>query len=258
MTDNELTALIEQIDPQRLPAHVAVIMDGNGRWAQARGLDRSRGHLEGVTTVRNITTIASDLGLRYLTLYTFSTENWNRPKVEVDMLMHLIATALEKETPDLIANNVKLTLIGETASMPDITRQKLQQCMDSTAHCTGLTLVLAISYSARWDITEACRRIASEVKEGKIDAADINADLISSRLTTADIPDPDLLIRTGGDIRISNFLLWEIAYSELYFTPKYWPDFQKTDFCKAVIDYQSRQRRFGMTGEQIKDSTNEI
>lgn len=258
MADNELQTLIERIDRRRLPAHVAVIMDGNGRWAKERGFDRSRGHIEGVSSVRNITTIASDLGLRYLTLYTFSTENWNRPKAEVDMLMHLIATALEKETPDLIANNVRLTLIGETLTMPDITRQKLQQCMDSTAHCTGLRLILAISYSARWDITEACRKIATDVKNGLLDINDIAVNTISTRLTTADIPDPDLLIRTGGDIRVSNFLLWEIAYSELYFTKKYWPDFQKTDFCEAIIAYQSRQRRFGMTGDQIQNSTNEI
>lgn len=251
MPDIEFTKLIERIDSGRVPEHVAVIMDGNGRWAKARGLDRSQGHIEGINTVRRTTEIASDLGVKYLTLYTFSTENWNRPKEEVDILMHLIVTAIENETPGMLANNVRLKVIGDMSNMPEATYRRLCQCIDDTAHCTGITMCLAISYSARWDVAQACRVISEDVKNGVIDSADIDADLISGRLTTAGMPDPDLLIRTGGDLRISNFLLWEIAYSELYFTPKYWPDFQKTDFCEAIIDYQSRQRRFGLTGDQI-------
>ena len=254
MESDELTRLKERIDRDRLPSHVAIIMDGNGRWARERGLDRSDGHAEGVTTVRKITEIASELGLGYLTLYTFSTENWNRPKAEVDILMHLIVTAIERETPDLIANNVRLTMIGDHGIMPEATYTRLCQCMADTSHCDGLTLCLAISYSARWDIVNACRRLARDIRDGKADPDGVDAESFSRKLTTAAMPDPDLLIRTGGDFRISNFLLWEIAYSELYFTPKYWPDFQKTDFCEAIIDYQSRQRRFGLTGDQILNS----
>lgn len=243
--------LINKIDPQKLPAHVAIIMDGNGRWAKARQLNRSAGHVEGVNTVRRITEIASEIGIKHLTLYTFSTENWNRPKEEVDALMHLIVTAIERETPDLIKNNVSLTMIGDTSRMPQEAHDRLCQCINDTSHCTGLNLCLALSYSARWEITQACKAIAKEVENGSLNIADISDDVISSHLNTASMPDPDLLIRTGGDMRVSNFLLWQIAYSEICVVDTYWPDYSKEDFCNAIIQYQSRERRFGMTSEQI-------
>jgi undecaprenyl diphosphate synthase len=243
---------LEKIDSARLPKHVAIIMDGNGRWAQARGLDRSAGHVEGVNTVRRITEIASEVGIKYLTLYTFSIENWNRPKEEVDALMDLIVVAIERETPDLIKNNVKLTMIGNIMRLPQTARERLQKCMADTSHCNGLTLVLALSYSARWEIVEAARNIAAKVSANELKLDDINDDIFASQLTTADMPDPDLLIRTGGDLRISNFLLWQIAYTEIFVTNTYWPDFTKDDFVDAVVQYESRQRRFGLTGEQVE------
>lgn len=236
----------------KTPRHVAIIMDGNGRWAQQRGLDRSEGHAEGVKTVRRITEAASRAGIEYLTLYTFSTENWNRPKAEVDALMHLIVIAIERETPDLIKNNVRLTMIGDMDRMPKEARERLERCMKETSHCTGLTLVLALSYSSRWEIVEACKRLASDAVAGKIDPSEINDSLFSDNLSTAGMPDPDLLIRTGGDMRVSNFLLWQIAYAELFITPTYWPDFSEEDFYAAIDAYTGRQRRFGLTGEQIK------
>ena len=247
-----LTDKIEQINGKQLPKHVAVIMDGNGRWAKERDLDRSAGHVEGVKSVRMVTEIASDLGIKYLTLYTFSTENWNRPQAEVDALMHLIAIAIERETPDLIKNNVKLRIIGDLTRVPEFALQKLNRCIDATASCTGLTMVLAISYSARWEITAAAKKIAHLVKENKITEEDINEHLFCDSLSTAGMPDPDLLIRTGGDYRISNYLLWQIAYAELYFSQKFWPNFTKEDFCDAVIQFQSRERRFGKTSEQVQ------
>lgn len=245
---------IRLIDSNKLPSHVAVIMDGNGRWAKQRNLDRSMGHVEGVTSVRRVTEIASDIGVKFLTLYTFSTENWNRPQEEVDALMHLIAIAIERETPDLIKNNVKLRLIGDMSRIPEFALNKLNKCVDATASCTGLTMVLAISYSSRWEIISAAQKLALAVKDGKISADEITEKLFSENLTTAGIPDPDLLIRTGGDYRISNYLLWQIAYSELYFSQKYWPDFSKEDFCDAILHYQSRERRFGKTSEQVQNN----
>lgn len=247
-----LSSLIKQIRPEALPSHVAIIMDGNGRWAKSRGLDRSAGHVEGVNTVRQITEIASELGVEYLTLYTFSTENWNRPKEEVDALMHLIVVAIERETPDLIKNNVRLTMIGDFERMPSEAHNRLSRCMEETSHCTGLTLVLALSYSARWEITRAVREIAREVSSGALSAENISDETIAAHLTTAALPDPDLMIRTGGDFRVSNFLLWQIAYSEIYVTSTYWPDFGKEQFCEAIIDYQRRERRFGLTSEQLQ------
>jgi len=241
-----------QINRDAIPAHVAIIMDGNGRWAKARGLDRSAGHVEGVNTVRRITEAASELGVKYLTLYTFSTENWSRPEAEVAALMHLIGVAIERETQDLIKNNVRLTMIGDFSRIPDAALTKLNGCIDATARCTGLTLVLALSYSSRWELTEATRRIAADVAAGRLTPEEITTGTINSHLTTAGMPDPDLLIRTGGDCRISNYLLWQIAYSELYFTSKYWPDFSKDDFVEAILKYQSRERRFGLTGDQLK------
>ena len=242
---------IDKIDRTRLPKHVAIIMDGNGRWAKQRGLMRSFGHENGVTTVRKITEIASELGIGYLTLYTFSTENWNRPQDEVDALMNLVVVSIEQQTPDLIKNNVRLTAIGDLERMPDFARQRLAKCMDDTSHCTGLVLCLALSYSSRWEIVEACKILARKAVAGEIEVESINADMLSQTLATNFMPDPDLLIRTAGDERISNFLLWQIAYSELYFTDKYWPDFTKDDFCEAILSYQQRERRYGKTSEQL-------
>lgn len=244
--------IINQIDKNRIPRHVAVIMDGNGRWAKARGLERSAGHVQGVTTVRNITEIASELKIGYLTLYTFSTENWNRPKEEVDALMHLIVTAIERETPDLIKNNVRLMMIGDTSRMPEFALERLNKCIEDTSADTGLTLCLALSYSSRWEITKAVKEISGKVLSGAMRIEDITDATVSEHLNTNQMPDPDLLIRTGGDKRISNFLLWQIAYSEILVTDKYWPDFSKEDFCRAVLEYQSRERRFGLTSEQLK------
>lgn len=246
MADNDIN-----INPDNIPRHVAIIMDGNGRWAKARGLDRSEGHVEGVNTVRRITEEASALGIGYLTLYTFSTENWNRPKEEVDALMHLIVIAIERETPDLIKNNVRLTMIGDINSLPDEARQRLERCFADTSGCNGLTLVLALSYSSRWEIVEAARKLAARASAGEIKPGDIDAAMFSDSLSTAGMPDPDLLIRTGGDQRVSNFMLWQIAYSELYITPTYWPDFSGSDFRLAIAEYQKRQRRFGLTGDQV-------
>lgn len=249
---NNDTPLIAQVDRNRMPRHVAIIMDGNGRWAKNRGLDRSQGHVEGVNTVRRITEIASEIGVKFLTLYAFSTENWNRPKEEVDALMHLIVIAIERETPDLIRNNVRLTMIGDFGRMPRESYERLCKCIEDTSRCNGLTLCLALSYSSRWEITRAARAIAEEVSKGNLDPDTIDDDTLSRHLATSAMPDPDLLIRTGGDKRISNFLLWQIAYSELYFTPIFWPDFSKEAFIQAIIEYQSRERRFGLTSEQIK------
>ncbi|MDE5661132.1 MAG: isoprenyl transferase [Muribaculaceae bacterium] len=244
----------DNIDTTRIPAHIAIIMDGNGRWAQARGLDRSAGHVEGVKTVRRITEEASRLGVGFLTLYTFSTENWNRPKEEVDALMTLIVSAIERETPDLIKNNVRLTAIGDLSRMPGHAAERLAKCMDDTSACTGLTLVLALSYSARWEITEAARRMARECLEGRLDPDSIDEKTISDHLATAAMPDPDLLIRTGGDMRVSNFLLYQIAYTEIAVTPTFWPDYSEEEFRQNIAQFQSRQRRFGLTGEQVKNS----
>lgn len=246
--------LIDKIDLQRVPAHVAIIMDGNGRWAKARGLDRSEGHIKGVDTVRLVTEAASELGVKHLTLYTFSTENWNRPQQEVDALMTLVGMAIVRETPDLIKNNVRLTIMGQLDRLPSDTLDMLRRCMDDTAHCTGLQLNLAISYSSRWEITEAVRKIAGEVARGNLDPKEITADTVSKAMARPEMPDPDLLIRTGGDQRISNYLLWQLAYSELYFTPLFWPDFGKKEFLDAIITFQQRQRRFGLTGEQVSSS----
>ena len=240
------------IDPNRMPQHIAIIMDGNGRWAKSRGHERSYGHENGVNTVRIITEAASELGIKYLTLYTFSTENWNRPKEEVDLLMNLVVSAIEQQTPDLIRNNVRLTAIGDLNRMPGFAHERLNRCIQDTAHGTGLTLCLALSYSAHWEITEACRHIAAEVKAGTLQPEQISEQTIATHLATASMPNPDLLIRTGGDLRISNYLLWQIAYSELVFTDKYWPDFSKEDFIEAIAQYQSRERRYGLTSEQIQ------
>lgn len=248
---NNLEEKISRLDPTLLPRHVAMIMDGNGRWARRQGKVRGDGHAEGVSTVRRVTELSSDLGIGYLTLYAFSTENWNRPKEEVDTLMYLIGWAIERELPDLIRNNVKIHLIGDIERVPDEARKKLEGSRDKTAHCTGLNLGICISYSSRWEITEAARKLAMEAAEGKINPSEISEIDISSRLATWPFPDPDLLIRTGGEKRISNYLLWQIAYSELYFTDTLWPDFGKEEYAEALLQFQQRERRFGKTSEQI-------
>jgi len=245
--------LTSKLDMTRIPRHVAIIMDGNGRWARERMRDRSEGHAEGVNSVHNITKYASDLGIRHLTLYAFSTENWSRPAREVDTLMHLIGWSIRKETPELVANNVRIRLLGEIDRLPEEVRKDLEAGCDATSHCTGLNLNLCLSYSSRWELTRAMRRIADESARGEINPATIDEALISSHLSTADMPDPDLLIRTGGEYRISNFLLWQIAYSELYFTPILWPDFGREAFLEALVNYQSRERRFGKTSDQVKE-----
>ena len=242
------------IDMARIPAHVAIIMDGNGRWAQSRGFERTAGHVEGVVAVRRVTEAASRLGIKYLTLYTFSTENWNRPQEEVDALMHLIVTAIERETPDLIKNNVRMKVIGDTSRMPQFAFERLNKCVEDTSGCTGLTLVLAISYSSRWEITEAMKKIAAKAAAGEIDPASITDNDVAGALATAGMPDPDLLIRTGGDSRVSNFLLYQIAYTEIYLTSAYWPDFDDSELCKAIVVFQGRPRRFGLTGEQVEET----
>ena len=247
-----MKSLLEQIDRNRVPRHVAVIMDGNGRWARCRGNDRSSGHIAGVDTVREIIRTASNLGVGYLTLYAFSTENWNRPKEEVDMLLTLIISVLANETPELKRNNVRLTMIGDRNRLPQDALKSLDESMAATSSCTGMQVNLALSYSSRWELTEAARKIASRVASGELAVEDIDEKIMDDSLATAGIPDPDLLIRTGGDERISNFLLWQIAYSELYFTSTYWPDFNAEEFYSAIIDYQSRERRFGMTSDQIQ------
>lgn len=235
-----------------VPEHIAVIMDGNGRWARERGLERSAGHVEGVNTVRRITEAASQLGIRYLTLYTFSTENWNRPQDEVNMLMHLIVTAIERETPDLIKNNVRLSVIGDYERVPSQTMERLNRCIADTSAGTGLNLILAISYSARWEITEAARKLAAMAVAGDIAPADIDDRVFASQLATAGIPDPDILVRTGGDMRVSNYLLWQIAYTEIFVTKTYWPDFDGDQLVDIIKQFNSRQRRFGLTGEQAR------
>lgn len=234
-----------------VPRHVAIIMDGNGRWAKSHGQERSAGHVKGVDTVRIITEAASEAGVEYLTLYAFSTENWQRPQEEVDMLMHLIITAIERETPRLIENGVKLRAIGDLGRMPAESQARLDDCIRRTSGGNGLTLILALSYSSRWEISRACAEIAKEVVSGVVSVDEITDSTISSHLSTAEYPDPDLLIRTGGDVRLSNFLLWQSAYTELFFTSTYWPDFSKEDFNRALSNYKSRERRFGLTSEQI-------
>jgi undecaprenyl diphosphate synthase len=242
----------EQIDLTRLPQHIAVIMDGNGRWAQQNGMDRYRGHEEGVVSVRKITETAGQLGIRYLTVYAFSTENWNRPQAEIDALMALMVVAIQREAPDLNKNNVRLLIIGDVSRLSPETKESLYNCIEETSQNTGLTLILAFSYSSRWEITEAVRQIAREAQEGRLDPQTISEKTVSEHLATRNIPDPDLLIRTGGEYRISNFLLWQLTYAELYFTPVYWPAFRENDLYEAILDFQKRERRFGKTGEQIK------
>lgn len=244
-------SLKEKIDIHRLPEHVAIIMDGNGRWAKTQGKDRSFGHKEGVVSVREVVKAAVSVGLKYVTLYTFSTENWNRPDKEVMALMELLVAAIHRETPDLIKQNIRLKAIGDLSRLPVNAHRTLLESIAQTSACTGTTVVLALSYSSRWEITEAMRRIISEVEQHKLAPEEITEDLVSDYLETKDIPDPDLLIRTGGEMRVSNFLMWQLAYAEFYFTPVYWPDFRKEELYEAILDYQMRERRFGKTSEQL-------
>ena len=244
-------SLIEKIDKNRLPRHVAIIMDGNGRWAKAKGKDRSFGHQEGVVSVRKIMDAVTQLGLKYLTLYTFSTENWNRPEEEVQALMSLLVSAIHRETPDMMKKNVRLTAIGDLSRLREDAYNTLQECIDTTSANTGTTLVLALSYSSRWEITRAARQLAQEVLEQKINPNDITEAMVSDHLTTKNIPDPDLLIRTGGEKRISNFLLWQLSYAEFFFTDVFWPDFREEELYETILYYQQRERRFGKTSEQL-------
>ena len=244
-------SLIEKIDKNRVPRHVAIIMDGNGRWAKAKGKDRSFGHQEGVVSVRKIMDAVTQLGLKYLTLYTFSTENWNRPEEEVQALMSLLVSAIHRETPDMMKKNVRLTAIGDLSRLREDAYNTLQECIDTTSANTGTTLVLALSYSSRWEITRAARQLAQEVLEQKINPNDITEAMVSDHLTTKNIPDPDLLIRTGGEKRISNFLLWQLSYAEFFFTDVFWPDFREEELYEAILYYQQRERRFGKTSEQL-------
>lgn len=252
MMDPKFAPLLKRIDMSRLPQHVAIIMDGNGRWARQRTLQRTEGHSEGVNSVNRITRFASDLGIKYLTLYAFSTENWNRPEQEVDALMHLIGWTILHEAPELQTNNVHINLIGDIDRLPLEVQQNLYEGHDLCMPCNGLNLNLCLSYSSRWEITEAVRAIAREAANGSLDPDSISEHSINSHLATAGIPDPDLLIRTGGEQRISNFLLWQIAYSELYFSPLLWPDFDQEAFTDAIADFQSRERRFGKTSDQLQ------
>lgn len=244
----------DQIDFSRLPKHVAVIMDGNGRWARRRGQERVFGHHQGVKAVRKVIEAAAETGISYLTLYAFSKENWNRPNDEVSALMDLMASTLSNETESLIKNDIRLIVIGDPERFSSELRKKLSDAALATAGCKRMTLIIALSYSSRWEIADACRKIALAVKEGKVSLSSIDEDFVSSNLQTKDIPEPELMIRTSGEKRISNFLLWQLAYAELYFTEKLWPDFGKEDFLKAILNFQKRERRFGLTSEQVEEN----
>lgn len=244
-------SLIDNIDKTRLPQHVAIIMDGNGRWAKERGADRSTGHQEGVVSVRKVLEAATAISLKYLTVYTFSMENWHRPTSEVQALMALLVSAIHRETPDLMKNNIRLWVIGHLARLQADVRQILQDCIRQTSVNTGTTLTLALSYSSRWELTNAARLLAVDVANGKITPEEISEERFAGYLTTKDIPDPDLLIRTGGEKRISNFLLWQLSYAELYFTDVYWPDFREKELYEAILYYQRRERRFGKISDQL-------
>ncbi len=244
--------ILERIDLKKLPVHVAIIMDGNGRWARKQGQDRAFGHHKGVDAVREIAEAAAEIGIRFLTLYTFSTENWSRPKGEVEALMHLFVETIEKEIPTLNKNDIRLNAIGNLEGLPKINREKLKSTMEQTGKNRKMVLTLAMNYSGRWEILEAVKKMIKDQQSGKLRMETISEKTVSGYLNTSQMPDPELLIRTSGEQRISNFLLWQVAYSELYFSPKLWPDFGKEDFYEAIHEYQSRERRFGLTREQLK------
>ena len=245
-------ALRENIDLKRLPRHIAIIMDGNGRWAQEKGQDRLFGHFHGVESVRDIVEGCAELGIGYLTLYAFSTENWDRPAYEVTGLMELLVDTIRKEVETLNKNNIRLHVIGDMKMLPDYAQAELNEALELTAANTGLNLVMALSYSSRWELTEAVRNLAHDVREGKLDPDAITQDTLQHYLSTRDFPDPELMIRTSGEYRISNFLLYQLAYAELYFTNVRWPDFRKKDLYEAILDFQARERRFGKTSAQIQ------
>ena len=242
---------LEDIDKTRVPQHVAIIMDGNGRWAQRQAHQRIFGHQNAMTAVRQAVEAAVACGVKYLTLYTFSTENWNRPQDEIDGLMELLIKAVRDETKTLMDNNVRLQTIGDTDRIPEKSRSKLMECIDTTAGNTAMTLVLALSYSSRWEVAQALRALCTDARDGRLQPTDVNEETLRQYLVTKDYPDPDLLIRTGGELRISNLLLCQMAYTELYLSDQLWPDFRHEDFYSAVYDYQNRQRRFGKTGDQV-------
>ena len=244
-------SLKEKIDLKRLPRHVAVIMDGNGRWAKQQGKLRTFGHTNGVTAVKETVEAAGEIGIEYLTLYAFSTENWNRPRIEVETLMQLLVQTIARETPGLMKHGIRLNTIGDLATLPARVAKNLQKAVKETANNSKLTLTLALSYSSRWEITNAVKNIATEIEKGRLNPSDITEKTIEAHLATSGMPDPELMIRTSGEIRISNYLLWQSAYAEFYFTPVLWPDFRKEDFYAAIIDYQGRERRFGRVTEQL-------
>lgn len=246
-----MSALLEKIDKSLLPKHIAIIMDGNGRWAKEQGEDRLFGHYHGVESVRNIVEGCAELGVGYLTLYAFSTENWERPKDEVIGLMELLVSTIRKEVETLHKNNIKLHVIGDLGMLPDYARQELDEAMEATSGNTGLQLIMALSYSGRWELLHAVKQIATEVKEGRLQPDAIDQSVFRQHLCTNGFPDPELMIRTSGEFRISNFLLYQLAYSELYFTDVRWPDFRKENLYTAILDFQSRERRFGKTGDQL-------
>ncbi|CAN5774657.1 isoprenyl transferase [soil metagenome] len=246
-------SLKDSINTKRLPRHIAIIMDGNGRWAQERGEDRLFGHLHGVESVRNIVEGAAELGIEYLTLYAFSTENWDRPADEVTGLMELLVDTIRNEVPTLNKNNIRLHVIGDMEMLPESARLELNEALKETSVNTGLNLVMALSYSSRWEILNAVKKIAIDVKAGKLEGETISQETIQSYLCTSGFPDPELMVRTSGEYRISNFLLYQLAYSELYFTNTRWPDFRKENLYEAIIDFQNRERRFGKTGQQINE-----
>jgi undecaprenyl diphosphate synthase len=246
-----VASLKEHIDFNNLPKHIAVIMDGNGRWAKKKGALRIFGHRNAVQAVRDVTEGCGELGVKYLTLYAFSTENWGRPKEEVDGLMELLVATVKQEIATLMENQVRLLTIGETSHLPQECQDNLQWAMDKTKDNSGLTLIMALSYSGRWELTQAVKRIAHDVKNGKLEADQVNERILENYLQTSGIPDPELLIRTSGEMRVSNFLLWQIAYTELYITPTLWPDFRKEHLYEAIWSYQQRERRFGKTSEQL-------
>lgn len=244
-------SLAEQIDKHRLPEHIAVIMDGNGRWARLHGENRIFGHQSGVTAVRATSEACAELGVKFLTLYAFSTENWSRPQYEVDALMELLVATIRSEMSTLMENNIRLLAIGNIESLPVKCHQELLEAMQETKNNSGLTLILALNYSARWELSEAMRKIAIDIKAGKLEPSSIDENMITDYLQTANFPDPELMIRTSGEQRLSNYLLWQLAYAELYFTNVLWPDFDKETLYQAIIDFQKRERRFGKTSEQV-------
>lgn len=247
-------SVIESLNKENIPSHVAIIMDGNGRWAKEQGEHRVFGHTSGVESVREALKAATECGVEYLTLYAFSTENWNRPKEEVDALMNLLVETIANEIAELNENNVQFKAIGNIQSMPESCIQALEEGMKSTSNNTGTKLILALNYSARWDISNALKMISEKSINGEINPAEIDQNFIKNYLSTAEFPDPELLIRTSGEMRVSNFLLWELAYTELFFTKKYWPDFKKEDFFQAIYEFQQRERRFGQVSEQLQNN----